>query len=51
MRTKTEALANNLVGLESLIGLPGTVGGAVYGNAGVPGCEISHFLQLHFVIS
>ena len=38
-------LEHELSGLESLYGLPGTVGGAVYGNAGVPGCEFSDFLR------
>ncbi|MBU0667963.1 UDP-N-acetylmuramate dehydrogenase [Patescibacteria group bacterium] len=34
------ALKNNLVGMEKLTGLPGTVGGAVRGNAGAFGIEI-----------
>ena len=35
---------NNLSGLESLYGIPGTVGGAVKGNAGCHGSEISDYL-------
>lgn len=35
-----KALQNNLVGLEKLTGLPGTIGGAIRGNAGAFGTEI-----------
>ncbi len=35
-----EAVQKNLAGLENLIGLPGTVGGAIAGNAGSYGQEI-----------
>lgn len=35
----------DLTGLEPLYGLPGTIGGAIFGNAGVPGTEVSDFLK------
>ena len=35
------AIKNNLAGLESLSGIPGTVGGAIVGNAGAYGQSIS----------
>lgn len=41
IRTSVE---NNLTGLEPLYGLPGSVGAAIWGNAGIPGTEVSHFL-------
>lgn len=39
-----ESLKNNLQGLEKWAGLPGTVGGAVAGNAGCNGLEIKDIL-------
>lgn len=39
------AVENNLTGLEPLYGLPGTLGAAIWGNAGVPGCEIGMFVR------
>ncbi|MBI5413237.1 UDP-N-acetylmuramate dehydrogenase [Candidatus Peregrinibacteria bacterium] len=36
---------NDLTGLEPLYGLPGTLGGAIWGNAGVPGTEICSFVK------
>ena len=39
-----QTLKNNLSGLEKLTGLPGTIGGAVRGNAGAYGIEISNYL-------
>lgn len=39
------ARKNNLSGLENLTGLPGTIGGAVRGNAGAYGTEIKDLLQ------
>ncbi len=40
-----ECVKNNLSGLESLIGVPGTLGGALIMNAGAFGGEISNFLK------
>lgn len=40
-----KSVDNHLTGLEPLYGLPGSIGSAVWGNAGVPGTEISHFLN------
>lgn len=40
-----EATSNNLSGLEFLYGVPGTVGGAVYGNAGAFGQSIGDFIK------
>lgn len=39
------ASQNNLTGLEWAIGIPGTVGGAVRGNAGAMGKEIGNILE------
>ena len=39
------AIQNNLTGLEWGVGVPGTVGGAVRGNAGAMGSEIAGCLQ------
>jgi len=36
---------NNLTGMESLAGVPGTVGGGVYGNCGAFGTTISDFIE------
>lgn len=38
------SVKNELSGLENWVGLPGTVGGAVYGNAGCNGLETSEIL-------
>lgn len=40
-----ESIKNNLSGLENWTGLPGTVGGAVRGNAGCNGLETSQILK------
>lgn len=39
------AFKNNLCGIETWIGLPGTVGGAVRGNAGANGVEVKDVLK------
>jgi UDP-N-acetylmuramate dehydrogenase len=39
------AAGRDLGGLEFLFGVPGTLGGAIYGNAGAFGYEISDFLK------
>ncbi len=39
------AIQNNLTGVEWAIGIPGTVGGAVYGNAGACGYSISNNIK------
>ena len=44
-RTVTECGRRNLGGMEGLIGVPGSVGGALRMNAGAYGIEISHFVQ------
>ncbi|MFQ6674295.1 MAG: UDP-N-acetylmuramate dehydrogenase [Fidelibacterota bacterium] len=40
-----ECFKENLAGVESLIGVPGTLGGAIRMNAGAYGREISNFLK------
>lgn len=39
------SIANNLAGLQDLSGIPGTVGGAIFGNAGAYGQTISDYLR------
>jgi UDP-N-acetylmuramate dehydrogenase len=39
-----EALRRKLGGIDKLFGLPGTIGGAIYGNAGAQGVEIGNFV-------
>ena len=41
----SETLGANLMGLEPLCGIPGTVGGAIAMNAGAYGAEISEYLK------
>jgi UDP-N-acetylmuramate dehydrogenase len=40
-----ECIKQNLIGLETLIGIPGTLGGALVMNAGAFGNEISNYLM------
>lgn len=46
-----ESIKNNLSGLENWTGLPGTVGGAVRGNAGCNGLETSRILTKATIIN
>ena len=39
-----ETVNNNLTGLEWAFGIPGTIGGSIYGNAGCYNNEISNFI-------
>ena len=41
----TRALENNLTGLEWAVGIPGTVGGAIRGNAGAFGCSMAGIVK------
>jgi|GEM_PF-209594 len=45
------ALKNNLAGLEKMMGVPGTIGGAVRGNAGAHGTEIKDVFHKALVYS
>lgn len=45
MNVINKAMTNDLAGLESLSGIPGTVGGAVVGNAGAYGHSISETVE------
>jgi len=40
-----KAIDKNLGGIEALYGIPGTIGGATYGNAGAYGIEIFDFIK------
>ena len=39
------SVKNNFTGMEQLMGIPGTVGGGIYGNAGAYGKSTSEFLE------
>ena len=49
--TSRFALENHLTGLEFACGIPGTVGGAVYMNAGAYGGEVSHVIESVLVLT
>lgn len=49
--TSKFALENHLTGLEFACGIPGTVGGAVYMNAGAYGGEVSHVIENVLVLT
>jgi UDP-N-acetylmuramate dehydrogenase len=44
------ALKNNFVGIEKMMGIPGTIGGAVRGNAGAFGCEIKDVFKKALIL-
>ncbi|MDD4289938.1 MAG: UDP-N-acetylmuramate dehydrogenase [Patescibacteria group bacterium] len=44
-------LDNNFIGAEFLAGIPGTLGGAIYGNAGIPNKSISDILESALCVS
>lgn len=44
-KTILEMVSQNLSGLEFLFGVPGTIGGAVYGNAGAYGQSIGDYVK------
>lgn len=50
-RICTAALENSLTGLEFAYGIPGSVGGALYMNAGAYGGEMSHVVSSATVLS
>jgi len=50
-RIVKEAITRRLTGLETLVGVPGTLGGALVMNAGAFGSEISNYLVSVDVIS
>jgi len=50
-RVITTAVHRGLAGLETLIGIPGTLGGALHGNAGTHGGDIGQWTQSATVIT
>lgn len=42
-RTVTTAVHRGLAGMETLIGIPGTIGGALHGNAGTHGSDVGQW--------
>ncbi|MCX7428133.1 MAG: UDP-N-acetylmuramate dehydrogenase [Planctomycetia bacterium] len=50
-RVVTTAAYAGLAGLEELVAIPGTVGGALHGNAGAPGAEIGQWTARATVIT
>lgn len=47
----SEAVRNGLAGLETLVGIPGTVGGALHGNAGSRGADIGQWVESATVLT
>lgn len=50
-RVVTTAVRHGLAGLESLIAIPGTIGGALHGNAGAQGSDIGQWTRSVTVLS
>ena len=46
-----ESVKNNLTGLEFAIGIPGTIGGAIYMNAGAYGSNMSNIIKSAIVLN
>ena len=46
-----ESIKNNLTGLEFAIGIPGTIGGAIYMNAGAYGSKMSNIVKSVIVLN
>ncbi len=44
------ALKHNLTGMQKMMGIPGSIGGAVRGNAGAYGLEIKHLFEKALVL-
>ena len=47
----TECVKNRWQGFEWLAGIPGTIGGVIYGNAGAFGCEIKDYVKKVIVLN